>query len=165
MNKRGVYFFVIDAFIGASIVVVSLLVILSSYESTREVEQPFIILEDFMTYLQQTQVRDFQGNYTRTLIANGNITDTSNTLFEQIAEFHYRGDPAYQGFIKELVDAALPSQMNLEYYYDDQLLYQRTVFPLSPSGLSLSSKKVALTTIDNTVIYGPHIVEVIMWTS
>jgi len=166
MNKRGVYFFILDAFIGSAIVLVSLMVILSSYSSTAEKESPMTILEDFMTYLQNTQVRDFNGNYTFLLLNTSNITHPDNSLFEQISELHFlnNSDVTYN-FISDVVNNTLPEQMSLRYFYDNVQLFEKEVFPWVDAGLVLSSKKVAMVTINTSMIYGPHLVEVILWTS
>ena len=166
MNKRGVYYFVIDAFLGGAIVLVSLIVILNSYTAGVEKEQPLTILEDFIAYIQNTQVRDFQGDFTQESIADGNITKLDNTLFEQVADFHYRNNLTNARlFLQELVDASIPSHVSIRYFYSGDLIYYKTEFPLDEAKFVLSSKKVAVAIINNSVIYGPHMVEVMVWSS
>jgi len=160
-----VYFFVIDAFIGGAIVLVSLLVVMGSYTHTPEKEQVLTLLEDAITYMQNVQMRDFQGNYTQNLISNGSVTDTDNTLFEQLGVFYYENElQIAQDFLAEILEG-LPDQMSVRFYYDDTLLFEKEDFPFQSAGLALSSKKLSIVTINDTQLFGPHIVEVIVWTS
>ena len=160
------YFFVLDAFIGAAIIFLSIILVLGSFRSTPDTDQSLITIEDFLNYLATTEVRDYDGNYTQALLLNKTISTSSNYLIEQIGEFHYYGEfGELNRFLDELVTAGLPSQMSIRYFYDSDLIYSRETFPMEESNMVLSSKKIAMTTIDSTTAYGPHLMEVIIWTS
>ena len=166
MNRRGVYFFVLDAFIGAAIVLVSLLVVIQTFTSSIETDRPLTILEDFLTYMQNTEVRDFQGANTLLMIQNGTITKPQNTLFNQVSEFYYFNETgSAQTLLTEIANAGLPSQISFRYIYDQNIVYERLVFPYNRAGQVLYSKKLSMIQINRSVIYGPHLVEVVLWTS
>ncbi|MFC1649042.1 hypothetical protein ACFL1B_06345 [Nanoarchaeota archaeon] len=166
MDKRGAYFFVIDAFIGGAIVLISLIVVINSFTSTQDRTHPILILEDFVTYMSNTQVRDFQGTYMEQLIQQGKITNLRHTLLEQIGELHYYGNNTEAGlFIDEISDATLPEQMSFRYFYGNDMLHERAIYPYNKANLVLSSKKVSMVTINKSKIHGPHLAEVILWTS
>ena len=89
MNKRGAYFFVIDALIAASIIILSLIIIFTSHAIIPEAGPTLRMVEDYTDFLINTRVREFQGVYVQSLVDDGNITDQDNTLLEQLTEFYY----------------------------------------------------------------------------
>ena len=118
MHKRGVYFFGLDAILSSIILLITVYFILSLRATTPESIQSYIQAEDFVDYLLQTQVRDFNGNYTRTLVQNGNITNTRRVLFEQIAEFHFlnKSDINWR-FVEEISNSSLLDHHGIKYIY------------------------------------------------
>ncbi len=166
MDKRGVYFFVLDAFLGAIIIVVSLVVILNSYSEGDPGRQPLTIMEDFLSYIQNTQVRDFRGNYTQTLIKQGNITDPTVTLFEQIAIFYAHNQTQLaENFTREIVVSSVPSQFNFQFKYDGNVTYEQKITPREEAPLSLATRKISMVNVNRTLVYGPKLVEVYLWTT
>ena len=88
MKKRGAYFFVIDVFVASAIVILALILIFNFFLRRPETEQPRLYADDYMDFLLTTEVREFQNTYKWNLTQNGTITNTHQSLFDQILEFH-----------------------------------------------------------------------------
>lgn len=164
MNKRGAYFFVLDAVISSIIILVTVYFILSIRTKSPETAQSYTQGEDFMDFMMQTQVRDFSGNYTKSLIENGNITNTRRTLFEQMAEFHFYNQTAINwGFMEEISNSSLLSQQGVNVWFEQDMIYNRSADRLAKANIVLSSKKMSFLRINETYVDGPHMVEVWVW--
>ena len=141
MNKRGTYFFVLDAVISSIVLLVAVYFILSLRTKAPETIQSYIQAEDFTDFLMQTQVRDFNGNYTKRLIENGNITNTRRTLFEQVAEFHFynKTNIAWQ-FMNEIANSSLLGQQGMMIWVGSEMVFNRSSERYAKANLILSSK-------------------------
>jgi len=174
MNKRGAYFFVIDALIAASVIFISLIIIFTSHRMVPESSPSLRIIEDYMDFLTTTKVNQFQGGYVTSL----NITGSDNTLLEQLVEFYYyntTGNDTSQimwNFTREISKGIIPDQRGLVVYINDRinnrssLIYTRSVSPMEKSSLVLSSKRVIFKRITNGAndfIFGPVILDIRMW--
>lgn len=164
MNKRGVYFFALDAIISSIIILITVYFILSLRAHSPESLQSYTQSEDFTDFLMQTEIRDFSGNYTRSLVEDGNITNTRRTLFEQIAEFQFYNKTGLTWrFLDEISNSSLLSQQGLAYWFNEEMVFNRSEGRLPGADLVLSSKKISFVRINRSVIYGPHLVEVWIW--
>jgi hypothetical protein len=174
MNKRGAYFFVIDALIAASVIFISLIIIFTSHRMVPESSPSLRMIEDYMDFLTTTKVNQFQGGYVTSL----NITGSDNTLLEQLAEFYYyntTGNDTSQimwNFTREISKGIIPDQRGLVVYINDRinnrssLVYNRSVSPMEKSSLVLSSKRVIfkrITNETNDFIFGPVILDIRVW--
>jgi len=174
MNKRGAYFFVIDALIAASVIFISLIIIFTSHRMVPESSPSLRMIEDYMDFLTTTKVNQFQGGYVTSL----NITGSDNTLLEQLVEFYYYNTSSNDtsqimwNFTREISKGVVPDQRGLIVYINDSinnrysLIYNRSVSPMEKSSLVLSSKRVIfkkITNETNTIIYGPVILNVKVW--
>lgn len=174
MNKRGAYFFVIDALIAASVIFISLIIIFTSHRMVPESSPSLRMIEDYMDFLTTTKVNQFQGGYVTSL----NITGSDNTLLEQLVEFYYyntTGNDTSQimwNFTQEISKGIIPDQRGLIVYINDSinnhysLIYNRSVSPMEKSSLVLSSRRLSfkkITNETNTIIYGPVILDVRVW--
>lgn len=174
MNKRGAYFFVIDALIAASVIFVSLIIIFTTHRMVPESSPSVRMIEDYMDFLATTKVNQFQGEYVTSL----NITGSDNTLLEQLIEFYYyntTGNDTSQrmwNFTQEISKGVIPDQRGLMVYINDRinnlnsLIYYHNNSPIEESSLALSSRKISFKKITNetgTFIYGPVILDVKVW--
>lgn len=174
MNKRGAYFFVIDALIAASVIFVSLIIIFTTHSRVPEASPSLRMIEDYVDFLTNTKVNQFQGEYVTSL----NITGSDNTLLEQIIEFYYyntTGNDTSQimwNFTWEISKGVIPDQRGLMFYINDtanhynSLIYYRNHSPIEESSLVLSSRKLGFKKITNqtsTFIYGPIIINIKVW--
>ena len=170
MNKRGAYFFVIDAFIAASIIFLSLIMIFTTYNIRPETGPTLRMLEEYTDFLMNTKVRNFQGDYVMNLTNNKNITNIDNTLLEQLVEFYYYNssgvrntDRIMWNFVDEVSKGAVSEQRSFAVYINKTLIYNITNKPLQESDLVMNSKKIVFQRINETYIYGPVIFEVKIW--
>lgn len=166
MLQRGSYFFVIDSFVAGLIVVTALLTIVSSYSEGAVAPRSLSGLEDAMSYMRDTSVGEFSGNETQDMVAKGNISDRSTTLFGQVAKFHQSNDTVLAAkLLNEVVRVSFPPQLSVRYTYNETLLYNRTRIPKNDTNLFLSTQRVSLVTLNRTSIYGPHPVKLEVWAS
>ncbi|HHE36602.1 MAG TPA: hypothetical protein ENL16_02195 [Candidatus Woesearchaeota archaeon] len=169
MNKRGAYFFVIDAFIAASIIFFSLILIFTTYNIRPDTGSTLRMLKEYTEFLTNTRVRDFQGDYVRNLTTNKNITSLDNTLLEQLVEFYYYNSSGKNmsmimwNFVDEVSKGVISEQRSFAVYINDTRIYNKTNKPLDESDLVMNSKKIVFHRINETYIYGPVVFEVSIW--
>jgi hypothetical protein len=169
MNKRGAYFLVIDALIGASIIFIGLVIVFSSHVTKTESSPALSMLNDFVRVISTTQIRSFQGLYVQSLIEDGNITNRDNTLLEQLTEFYNLNQSGakdttamMEEFLREVSKTVIPDYRSIAVYMNNTLLYRvQTVTP-EQAGLGLSAQKISFYR-NNTYIYGPVLFEVKVW--
>lgn len=170
MNKRGAYFFVLDAMIAGSIIILSLILIFSTHSLRPESSPTLRMVEDYASFLLTTKIREFQGAYVKSLVNDGNITDLDNTLAEQLVEFYYYNQTGQKnttdimkGFLQGISKGIIPDQRSFAVYINQTLLYERQKIPVGDAKLVLNSKKISFKRINETYIYGPVIFEVKIW--
>ncbi|MBU0665950.1 MAG: hypothetical protein ABIC91_04700 [Nanoarchaeota archaeon] len=164
MKKRGSYFFVLDALIGGSILLLSLVVIFSSYLNTPKLKQSYTLSDDIMTFMLNTKVEEYITTYSLKLIRNKNITNTKNTLFEQIAIFHYEEkNELATNYTRDIIQTVLPEQYGIMYSINESEIYNRSIDRYNKSRFLLSSRKMTFFKINQTSVYGPTITEVQIW--
>ena len=164
MNKRGAYFFVLDAVISSIILLVTVYFILSLRTKAPETIQSYTQAEDFVDFMMKTQVRDFNGDYVKILINDSNITNTRRTLFEQVGEFHFYNKSAINwNFMEEIANSSLLSQQGMQVWFEQDLIYNRSSDRLNKAHIVLSSKKMSFLRINQSYVDGPHMVEVWIW--
>jgi hypothetical protein len=171
MNKRGAYFFVIDALIAGSIIFITLLMIFGSYSILPESSPTIRMIDDYTKFLISTKIRQFQGPFVEQLKADGNITNLDNTLLEQLTEFYYLNSTVpidktamMAGFVKEISKGVISSQRGFALYLNQSLIYNYTSSkPLEETAMLLSTQKIVFKRINESYIYGPIILEVKIW--
>jgi hypothetical protein len=174
MDKRGAYFFVIDAFIAVSIIIATVIIIFSAQSTKTESKPTLSLLQDFMAFMSNTKIRDLQGSSTQALIADSNITDIDNTVLEQIIEFYYINQSTGRNmsgiitqFINETSSSIIPEtrSFTMRIYNDtfSAVLFNKSRYPEGDSSLMLGMSKIGFKRINQTEIYGPMIVEVKIW--
>lgn len=172
MNKRGAYFFVLDALLAASIIFISLIIIFTTHNTQPESNPSLRMVEEYTEYLTNTKIRGFQGDYVQRLENDGNITNIDNTLLEQLIEFYYLNESGKRNttqimanYTNETSKGVIPDQRYFALYLNTTLIYNRTnpSFTINESRLVLTSQKISFKRINQTYIYGPIILEVKIW--
>jgi hypothetical protein len=175
MNKRGAYFFVLDAFIAVSIIIATLVIIFSAQSIKVEKKPALSMAQDFMAYFANTKIRDYQGEYVYNLTIDGNITNADNTLLDQLIEFYYlnktnparRTDLIITKYLRETSSAVISGARSTMIYIQDKdgktLLFNSTKSTADNSNLMVSLEKIAFKSINETFVYGPVIFEVKLW--
>ena len=168
MNKRGAYFFVIDALIASSVIALSLIIIFTTHNLRHETTPTLRMVEDYSDFLIDTKVRNFQGSYRDKLVSDGNITNLDNTLIEQLTEFYFLNKTRdtttiMWNFTKEITYGVVPSQRSVSLSINDTVIFSRQNIPPENAELRLSSKKISFKKINSSYVYGPVIVGVSIW--
>ncbi|MBN1274688.1 hypothetical protein JXA12_00140 [Candidatus Woesearchaeota archaeon] len=105
MQKRGALFYIIDAFVAASIIAITLTAILSSVLNEQPPTRAREELELFMTFLQETPLLSMPGDLGLDLIQQGLVSNPRASIIEAVVELNATGHDQEAG---ELVkDAAL----------------------------------------------------------
>ncbi|MBN2459778.1 hypothetical protein JXB28_05830 [Candidatus Woesearchaeota archaeon] len=170
MDKRGAYFFVIDALIGGSIIFIGLILIFSSRVTKTESNPTLSLVNDFVTVISTTQIRSFQGAYVQSLLDDGNITDRDNTLLEQLTEFYWLNQSGIRdttaimdNYLKEISKTVIPDYRSISISLNNTRLYHTQSLLPEEAGLGVGTQKISFYRINTTHIYGPVLFEVEVW--
>jgi len=173
MNKRGAYFFVIDAMIASSIIFLSLIIIFTTYSIIPETNPAVRMAEDYTEYLINTRIRpyDIPDTYIHNLTNDGNITNLDNTFLQQLTEFYflnYSGQRNTTGimasYIAEISKGVIPKQRSFAVYMNNDSLYAWIdMNQQEDAQLMIIAKKIAFKRINDTYIFGPVMLEVRIW--
>jgi len=166
MDKRGAYFFVIDAFIASSIIIICLMIIFTSKNSRPDSGPALLMIEEFANYLQDSKLNEVQGSYVINLSNASSITSLDNTILEQAVIFYYY-DSSNITRISQLIDtttrSASSQQRSMIIYLNSTLVYNRSLSTPSESDLMITTRRVVFKRINETFVYGPLIMEVKLW--
>lgn len=170
MNKRGAYFFVLDALLGGAIFLISIVIIMGSYINTPQTRYSYTQAEDLMNLMLNTKVIEFRNDYIELLYNSGRITNTEQTLFEQISEFYYTGkSEEAHNLSKIILTSVLPEQFGIMYSIIDSetdtrtILFNKSVEIINNSNFQLNTKKISFYATNETEFKGPNIVEIRIW--
>jgi hypothetical protein len=182
-SKKG-YFFVIDAFIGSTIIFLSLLLILNSDVKASKMQYDYGMSEDYSTFIMNTKIQDLNNPYAKNLTDDGVIVNTQNTIIEQIDTFYYNAYyvclPANQSCItrnlnysarlmQNLTDSLISAKYGFSMTLIDtsqarnQTIYSRNTDSFNSSKLVISSKKITFVQINSTTMFGPNIMVIKIW--
>ena len=182
--KKG-YFFVLDAMLGLIILVVGVFLISSSYVNAPQPTQIVLLSDDLINFLSNTKIRDINNPYAGIggeLWKSGEITESDNSLLQQIGEFYekYRLAPDIptqnkylditEKFIINVSEGSVPSQFTYELLINNFMLYPKVpssdhIASRKSTKLLLTSKKITFGVIDKDsgAIWGPYKAEVFVW--
>ena len=172
-KKRG-YFFVLDAVLGLSILIMGVFIVTSSYVSVPPPTQVRLLSDDLMNFLSNTKIKNINNPYGGMggyLWNQGEITDGDNTLLQQIGEFYYLNKPnTAEKFIQNISKDVMPAQFRYEVWIDNTLLYPKTptqehLTSKASTELLLTSKTITFGVINMTSdnLWGPYKAEVFIW--
>ncbi len=164
MNKKG-YFFIIDAFIASTIIVITLMLIINSDERVPVIQNKYFLAEEFATFIINTNVEDMNNPTVNSWINQTIVRNPKNSIMEQIAEFHFNAnDTLATDLITITVNGTVGDKNGFSYRIDNVTLYSRnTTHPLEDSRLIVTSKKIVYWEKNSTTLYGPAIVEITVW--
>ena len=137
--KKG-FFFTIDSMIGASIIVIGLLLVNSFYI----VEPSYTGLDytshDLINALSGLRIDEVNNPYVDELISTGEVTNTDNTILEQIGEFWALDKIEKAGNLtKEFTNGFVDKNLGFGFYIEGEEIYSRSK---SYNGISTTSKKM-----------------------
>ena len=164
MQKRGSYFFVLDVFIAAAVLVLTIIIILSSRANVPDTTQSFLLAEDFMQFMTSTEVRDLTSNFKTQMVLAGEMSNTELNLYQQVAKFYFenKSNLSY-GFVESLANGMIPGQYGFSYVLNGTVIYNRSIEKLDSSDLVLVSKKITFFKINTKQLFGPVMTEVKVW--
>jgi hypothetical protein len=182
-NRKG-YFFLIDAFIGSAIIFVSLAVILSSDVKVTPLHYDYSTAEGYASFIIDTKIEDLNNAYVNGLVSSGVITNTKNTIMDQITQFYYNAyyvcppsnmtcqtaNLTYAStMVQNISILLLTEKYGFEYIIRDYKLGQNyTVYVKNPDTRNTSqfvvvSKKITFLQTNTSEMFGPEIVDIIVW--
>jgi hypothetical protein len=165
--KKG-YFFTLDAFMAMAILVICVVLIFSIHSSKPYPLQSIFLSDDVMYYLSNTKIYELQSPFVASMVSNGNITMTENSLMEQAAVFYISNRsglarvflvnvtqnlvPKKYGFMLRVYNS---SQEYVEVLNNGQSLQNE-------SRLIITSRRILFGVINDTS-WGPMTAEVRLW--
>ena len=178
-NRKG-YFFLLDAFLAISVLVLGILILYSFRSYSPSQVQPILLADDVMESLSSNKVGDLAGNisgpgiYVTTLIRDGDITTMQNTLLEQIGEFYaLNNNELARGFTMNITNRLVPSQYGFALYVnitnssldsaDFNITVNEGLVQPAESSMLVTSKRVVAGIVNETVMWGPFIMEARVW--
>jgi len=172
-KKRG-YFFVLDAVLALTILVIGVFLITSSYVNAPQPTQVSLLSDDLLNFLANNKIKDLNNAYAGiggVLWNQGAITDADNSLLQQLGEFYATNklDTA-EKFIANVSNGVVPDQFRYEVWMDNVILYPKTpaqehARSRNSTELLLTSKKITFGILNKTTsdMWGPYKAEVYVW--
>ena len=139
IKKKG-YFFMLDATLALFVLVIGVFLVLSFYVDTPKPVQVDYLSKDILNFLSDTKIKQLNNEYAGIggeLWRNGTITDSENTLLQQMGEFYSNGQlDTAEKFVKNISEI-VPKQYEYEVWIDGVMMY-----PKEPSKAHNESKSV-----------------------
>jgi hypothetical protein len=173
IGRRG-YFFLIDSLLGLSVLSIGIFLIFALFIKVPSQQEVKSLSEDMMDFFAGNQIKDINREYSGVggqLWNEGYITNSENTLLQQVAQFYENGDNEIAKlFIEDLTRTSLPEQYLFEIWIDDELIY-----PQGPSQEHNQSKArtqilipsyklvYGFVTEEEVDMFGPYVAEVLVW--
>ena len=166
-NKKG-YYFIIDAFIGSTIIFLSLLIILNGGIKPSKIQYNYEMAEEYSTFILDTKIQDLNNEYVNSLITSHVINDTTLTIMEQVDLFYYNNDTSHANLmIQNLTEPLIPQKYSFSYNMIDGAkrtnIYNRTNINMTDAKLVVASKKITFLQISSSTLFGPVMTEIKIW--
>ncbi|MBI2659225.1 hypothetical protein HYX05_03970 [Candidatus Woesearchaeota archaeon] len=173
LGKRG-FFFILDAVLGLTVLVIGIFLITSSYVNAPQPQQVSLLSDDLMDFLSNKKIRELNNPYAGIggqLWAQGVITDADNSLLQQIGEFYAKNNmDTAEKFIQNVSKGIVPEQFRYEVWIDGTILYPKTpsaehIESKSSTTILLAAKKLTFGIVNKTTsdLWGPYKAEVFVW--
>src|SRR3989344_3348128 len=106
--KKGV-FFTIDALLACGIIIIAIVLVSQFYYSEQQTANVNYASQDLVNVFSTMTVSQINNAYVQNLTASGIITNTNNTLIEQIGEFWAQESAELaENFTKNLTEDLIP---------------------------------------------------------
>ncbi len=137
--KKG-FFFTIDSMLGASIIIMGLLLINSFYIVEPSHTSIGYTSQDLINALSTLRINEVNNPYVGELISTGEITNNDSSILEQIGEFWALDKIDKAGNLtKEFTDDFVDENLGFGFYIGGEEIYFRDN---SQNGISITSKKM-----------------------
>ena len=158
--RKGSYFFILDAFIGGTIIFFTLILLSNARVIEPIIHTTSFTSTDYIQILSTTKVRDFQNPYLTKLRVEGAITDSSITLLQAVINLKEDGDAFNASqLLGNFTPGIIPIQTGLRVTIDNDVLYSIRE-PLIPNAQSFSTSR---TIMIDSINYNTHYVKVEAW--
>lgn len=170
MGKRGSYFYVIDAFVASTILILTIILI-GSYSATEtSVEKDVFLIEDVFIYLQGTEVRDADSPVIRYLLDNGLINRTEDPILTMMGKLYAKNESgcvecgrALRNYSKEMVEQNIPGWLGASLSINATIMYARSPQTLASANKHFASTRLIFYRINTTDMYGPIPTTIEVW--
>lgn len=179
MNRKG-YFFILDAFLAATILAVSLVAIMNSGTSISSRTREFTQSDNIANLLAQTRIQDINNENVKDMIKSGAIADPKVTVMQQVDIFYYQaehicGTAACKktslnnaaALISNITEPMIPAKYGYSYSIIEgptaYMMFNRSVDRKESSDTRMVTRRMAFTRINQTTIFRPHVIEVAVW--
>jgi len=133
-------FFTIDSLLASGIVIVAILLVSNFYSVERQRTNVNFASQDLVRVFSTMTVGEVNNNFVQSLIASGTITNTNNTILEQIGEFWASGKTDLAAnFTKNLTETIFPAAYGYSVLVNGEEIYSRNI-PVQKS--LVSSKQI-----------------------
>lgn len=163
MARKGSYFFVIDAFIAAIVILGGIVVVFAGFFEGSSSTTVFLNAEDTFKVMDGTLVRNYDDPLVRGWIRDGVVNDTSRTLLQQLAYFKVAGDDQNASALAAAIINGLPENVGVEIWLDDVLYASQESVAKEDNEVFFSSKRIVLLRKRPRDTYPPVVVEVQTW--
>ncbi len=153
MNKKG-FFFTLDAIMSLIILAVGMFLFFTVILAVPQTSQTQIIAEDTIAFLGTATIQNLNdpiAGIGGLLWEEGKITKGTNTLLQQIGEFHAKGDyDSAEIFIQAVMAEGIPQSHFAQVSIGNLLLYPQVETPEE----SLSKENTAFLIVKTEPVFG-----------
>jgi hypothetical protein len=167
--KRKGYYFIVDAFIGSTIIFLSLMIILNEGARPTKIQYNYEMTEEYSSFILNTKIEDLTNPYVDLMRESNNITNTKLTIMEQVNLFYFYNDTYHaREMVRNLTEPLVPEKYGFSYNIIDgnkiTNIYNRTsVNSIDDAKIVICSKKITFLQINSSTMFGPVIVEIKTW--
>lgn len=120
MKKRGALFYIIDAFVAAGIIAITLTIIFSSQINVPETEQIKDSLNDYYIFLSKTKIYQAPGTIAEDIIMNERISDIETSILGAAIELvNTEQTTLAEQLISEITNIILAGQYGINITLND----------------------------------------------
>ena len=163
MDRRGSYFFVIDAFVAAIIISGTIVVLLNEFVVRPSEKESFYTAEDVLVLLESTQVRDFGPEIVRDWVANGTIPDGTVSVLQQMALFNSTGNRSYALALANFSLEGVPPQVSARIMIGGEVYAERMLADDQDADVFFTSNRIVVLRESKTRLFPPVVIEVQTW--
>ncbi|MBI3034845.1 VWA domain-containing protein [Candidatus Woesearchaeota archaeon] len=125
--KKGI-FFTIDALLASGIIIIAILLISNFYSVEQQKANVNYASQDLVRVFSTMTVGESDNEYARALIAQGQVTNINNTIFEQVGDFWANNDIVLaKNLITNLSDAIIPGNYGFSVLVNGEEIYSRNI--------------------------------------
>ncbi|MFH1770228.1 MAG: vWA domain-containing protein [archaeon] len=124
LNKKKGLFFSVDAFFAIMLLIIGVILVANYTFRDVSTEQIDLLSKDLLTSLGEMKVVDVNDSWVRDQITYGYITNTDNTVLEQIGAFWATGEmERAENLSRILVEGLVPTRYGVGIIIDDDVIY------------------------------------------